>query len=337
MNEKLKSNFRCAWNEPRHFFLWLTLFSLCGYVMIASLGAGSVVLAFLALGCVLCFTLSLPAFVLAWIPPIGRLLSSLLRRRFLVLAFLVTLVALCYAVEDWRGRRAWQEFRRVEEAKGERFELANFIPPPVPDDRNFFETPLWNPLKFTVTNGNIVWSEANHEQLIILSYATRGMNTPPGAGDWMDAQYVDLRAWQAYYRGSNNLFAAHAGPATNYFPITKEPQTPAADVSLALGKFEANRQLLMAASARPQARFWINYGAGFGMLLPHLARLKAASQFLSLHACAALKLGDRATALEDAKLVSVDRCNPGRADPDLASGPGGHAANCPATSLGRPG
>jgi hypothetical protein len=71
---------------------------------------------------------------------------------------------------------------------------------------------------------------------------------------------------------------------------------------LALGKFKENRQLLIAAAARPQARFWINYDDGFGILLPHLARMKTSSQYLSLHANAALKAGDRATALEDLSL-----------------------------------
>ena len=60
-------------------------------------------LAFVALGCVLCFLVSVPAFILAWIPPVRRLFSWLLRWRFLVLGCLVTLVALFYAVEDWRG------------------------------------------------------------------------------------------------------------------------------------------------------------------------------------------------------------------------------------------
>jgi len=38
------------------------------------------------------------------------------------------------------------------------------------------------------------------------------------------------------------------------------------------------------------------------MMIPHLSRLKAASQYLSLHADAALAAGDRETALEDVKL-----------------------------------
>jgi hypothetical protein len=152
----------------------------------------------------------------------------------------------------------------------------------------------------------------------------KGRQAPDNAG-WAKAQRVDLAAWQAYCRGSNQVVAADemAGPeqeafrrryglevssppsglTSNYFPIAKEPQTPAADVLLALSKFEANRQLLIAAAARPQARFRVNYDAGYGMQLPHLSRLKASAQYLSLHATAALRAGDRATALEDVKLV----------------------------------
>ena len=80
-----------------------------------------------------------------------------------------------------------------------------------------------------------------------------------------------------------------------------QPQSPAADVLLALGKFNENRQLLIASAARPYARFWANYDDGPGTLLPHLARVKGCAQYLSLHADAALKAGDRETAIEDVK------------------------------------
>ena len=74
------------------------------------------------------------------------------------------------------------------------------------------------------------------------------------------------------------MLTAEGGAPTNYFPIAKEPQSPAADVLLALSRFETNRQLLIAAAARPQARFWINYDAGFASLLPHLARMQGCSR-----------------------------------------------------------
>ena len=73
-------------------------------------------------------------------------------------------------------------------------------------------------------------------------------------------------------------------------------------------------------------------------MLPHLARLKAASQYLSLHANAALKAGDRETALEDLKLqFRLIEAIRQRADPDLPPRAHRHAANCLAAGLGGPG
>ena len=306
MNDKIRSILHTAWNEPRHFFFWLAMLSICGFAAAASgaaLVGAKLPLAFLALVCILCFAISLPAFILAWIPPVRRLFSWLLRWRFLALGCVVTLVALFYAVEDWRGREAWQTYKRAWEAKGEKFEWASLAPPPVPNEQNFFETPLWEDLHFTATNRSTTWwsDDDRPQRVIFTAYGPKGQNAP-STGNMVKTQRVDLLAWQAYYRDSNNLFAAQNGPPTNYFPIAKEPQTPAADVLLALSKFSANRQLLIAAAARPQARFWINYDTGFAMLLPHLLRLKPSSQYLSLHANAALKAGDKETALEDLKL-----------------------------------
>jgi hypothetical protein len=313
MKERLKSILHTAWNEPRHFFLWLALFSLCGFVAVAVVpglispdflrGNPTLLFAFVASGCALCFLVSIPAFILAWIPPVRRLFSWLLRRRFLVLGCLVTLVALFYAIENWRGGRAWQNFKHEREAKGERFDMASFVPPPGPADQNFFETPLWNDMHFVETNGTTAWSNPDqHNRTIFTAFGPQG-NDAPSTGRWTKGQRVDLLAWQAFYRGSNNLFSAESGPGTNYFPIAKEPQAPAADVLLALSKFDENRQLLIAAAARPQARFWINYDAGYAMMLPHLPRIKASAQYLSLQATAALKAGDRETALQDVKLI----------------------------------
>jgi hypothetical protein len=60
---------------------------------------------------------------------------------FIVLAGLIILVALFYAEEDWRGKRAWENCKRELEAKGEVLDWNAYIPPPVPDDQNFFKAP----------------------------------------------------------------------------------------------------------------------------------------------------------------------------------------------------
>ena len=61
-------------------------------------------------------------------------------RRILVgLTCLATLVAAFYAEEDWRGKRAWENYKHDLEAKGVVMDWDKIIPPPVPDDQNFFK------------------------------------------------------------------------------------------------------------------------------------------------------------------------------------------------------
>ncbi len=63
-------------------------------------------------------------------------------RRLLVAgAAAATLIAVFYTVEDWRGKRAWENCRRELEAKGEVLDWAAHIPAPVPDDQNIFKAP----------------------------------------------------------------------------------------------------------------------------------------------------------------------------------------------------
>jgi hypothetical protein len=60
------------------------------------------------------------------------------RRTLVGLAIFATLVAIFYTEEDWRGKRAWENCKRDLEAKGAVLDWNAYIPPPVPDDQNFF-------------------------------------------------------------------------------------------------------------------------------------------------------------------------------------------------------
>jgi len=64
-----------------------------------------------------------------------------LRRGLFVLACLTTLVGLFYAVENWRGKRVWEQCRRELEAKGQVLDWNAYIPALVPDDQNIFKAP----------------------------------------------------------------------------------------------------------------------------------------------------------------------------------------------------
>lgn len=55
----------------------------------------------------------------------------------------VTLVALFYLVENWRGQRAWNETKARLEARGEQLDWAAFVPKArVPDEQNTFKHPF---------------------------------------------------------------------------------------------------------------------------------------------------------------------------------------------------
>ena len=64
------------------------------------------------------------------------------RRILIVLAWTVTIIALFYGEENWRGSHAWNQYRRELEARGEKVDFQEFIPKPVPDEQNFAATPM---------------------------------------------------------------------------------------------------------------------------------------------------------------------------------------------------
>ena len=64
-----------------------------------------------------------------------------MRRCLFVLACMATLIGLFYAVENWRGKRAWEKCRRELEAKGEVLDWNAYIPAPVPDEQNIYKAP----------------------------------------------------------------------------------------------------------------------------------------------------------------------------------------------------
>src|SRR5437763_16656801 len=70
-------------------------------------------------------------------------LKRFFRVALFILVCLATLVALAITEANWRGKRAWEKFKREWEAKGERFDLASVVPPVVPDDQNFAKSQIF--------------------------------------------------------------------------------------------------------------------------------------------------------------------------------------------------
>ncbi len=106
---------------------------------------------------IICFVLLFPvvlmATAVAWALLSRRQRLAFLRRQsawpklkpwLLFVSILLGWVALFYLEENWRGQRAWEQYRHELEATGEHLDFAAFIPPPVPDDQNFAMAPIWS-------------------------------------------------------------------------------------------------------------------------------------------------------------------------------------------------
>src|SRR5215217_1571263 len=66
-----------------------------------------------------------------------------LKRLGWMAVWLATAIALFYAVENWRGRRAWNAYVAKVNARGDSVEVAAVIPPPIPDAENFALSPMF--------------------------------------------------------------------------------------------------------------------------------------------------------------------------------------------------
>ena len=90
------------------------------------------------------------------------------RRLLVVAAVLITFLVLAYTLIDWRGKRAWEAYKRDFPTKGGPPDFASYIPPRVPDDQNFAMTPFLAPLfNFNplATPGQSRWLDTNgHER-----------------------------------------------------------------------------------------------------------------------------------------------------------------------------
>ncbi len=113
------------------------------------------------------------------------------------------MIALFYAEEDWRGRHDWEKFKREWEAKGEKFDYASVIPPPVPDDQNFALTPVIASSyeRFFDKSGHAVYPRNTNvvDRLTMITWSDNQWAHLPGSGGWQESKKTDLKAWQDYF------------------------------------------------------------------------------------------------------------------------------------------
>lgn len=223
-----------------------------------------------------------------------------IRRCVFALLCLATLVALFYAVENWRGRRAFAKVKQEAEARGLKLDWDAVVPPLIPDEQNAAAHPFLRPmLDFTRTPSGRVWNDPNgynRIQLFRTDLVTNALGKKVSEKGWPPRVWAlgatkptPWTEWQAFYRAGTN------------YPVPEIPGAPAADVLFALRKFDAEFAQLAEAVQRPAARYAIKYDEPnpAGILLPHLADIKAMIHALRLRSAARLETGDTTGAFED--------------------------------------
>ncbi|MFO1487454.1 MAG: hypothetical protein U1F65_03155 [Verrucomicrobiota bacterium] len=213
-----------------------------------------------------------------------RRLVKILRGTVMVIAVLLTLLALVWTEENWRGRRDWEKFRQAAEARGERLDLASYIAAPVSPEKNFYATPLLEPLlDFEIVDGKVRWADSNG--------VARAKSLGKISGAALGLEKADLKAAQKHFLGNTN------------FPTPPKGQTPAADVLFAMKPLEPMLAELYNAVQRPAAVFSQHPDRDLPAMMTVFEIFKSMTQAGCLRALAHLESGDSTNALIDVQFL----------------------------------
>ena len=231
-------------------------------------------------------------------------------RYFLWVLGLILVVGLLYVEEDWRGHWRWERYRHQMSVRGEPLELSAFVPPRVPDDQNFAQTPFLVPL-FDFIPGSQRWAGSNPVQRVSgfaprYDAAAGALDLPKAArsNSWVGPP-TDLPAWYAAYLSTTNSSHVRAASHRVALPPGFGTQQAATGILQELSECDSSLEEIQEASRRPYCRFNVHYEEEnpAAILLPHLTVLKHLCQVLKLRASARLALNQTKEACEDVRLM----------------------------------
>jgi hypothetical protein len=228
----------------------------------------------------------------------------ILRWGLIGVAVLLTLLAVAITEENWRGKRNWENYKRQSAAQGDPIDGIAYSTNQIPDDKNFAKAPIFAGLSTMKWNEqNLDWERANPNEIDPLNIsAERSDNTwvkNEHNGDWRLGKFRDLKAWQEYYRNTPR-------PLAEEFPIAPHAQTPAADVLLALSRYNPAIEQMRLAANRPYSRFASDDYTDvktMSLLLIYLREIKSFSSVVQLRVLAELANGQTTQAVEDIQLL----------------------------------
>lgn len=210
---------------------------------------------------------------------------------------LVTLAALALAIENYRGKRAWEACRAEFAAKGEPLDWAALAPPPVPDDQNFWKTPLLRPLSDMVIDratGLHRLRDTNAPFAIAGLFDGLDLVDRLKLGSWRLGQVMNLMAMQDELRNQTNTASAELKRL-----LTLPRGTAHADLLALIGMQAGPLEEIRSALARPHARYGVPIEDGAGVLLFQLGPPREFAQVFQRRALANLAAGNADAAAAD--------------------------------------
>ena len=113
-------------------------------------------------------------------------MKTFLQRLGICIGGLLVLFVLFHLVENWRGKRAWTQWKQAREARGDSYDLARLAPPQVPDGENFARAPFFEKL---VTPDPL--NAGPKEPVLPTFFSKTGV-----LGDWRTGHKADLEGLQ---------------------------------------------------------------------------------------------------------------------------------------------
>ena len=229
------------------------------------------------------------------------------RKMLYAVIIFITLIALGYAVENFRGARAWESYRKDAEARGVKLDFAAHIPPPIPDAENGANTPWIQSWFIRPKSGDTnQWAELRRQNTNqwpeIFLLAQQKYNTARSRRT-DERRLADFVAWQQAFA---NARAKTKPQRTVQIERDAQQQSQAALAVLEeLKIYQPVLDELRAASTKPRIRYPVDYKLDepFSILLPHLGRIKGTVLELGLQSCAELAADRTEDAFKDVQLM----------------------------------
>jgi hypothetical protein len=246
--------------------------------------------------------------------------------------FIVSTGALFYAVELWRGKRAWAAVTREAQTRGESLDYKTLRAPQPPDERNFARAPLFAPFFESPpqTSFSQFRTELSPQLLEIERFAVRFHQHHTLFGPWFAGNETDLaELWRFHFpkqSRTREVSSADAdSPGENISAptpahtsgVTNEMEAAAALLA-ELEKFRSVLDELRPFSERPESWFPLDERLRGTLFKPPHRTIDGLLRLLRMRASAELALDRTEAALDDVHFI-LRLANLGRRKPQPTS------------------